>query len=118
QPALLHRSAGQRRESNDVSGCIDVRHRGLIVVVHIKLTAAVICQTCCLKVQLIAVGLPSDGVQQSLAMNVLSALQFCEDAVALFVVSNRNHLFAKTKHSAQLPQLKAQALDDLPVDEV
>ena len=70
------------------------------------------------EIQQIAVGLPADGVEQSLAVNVLSARQLGKHPVALFVEADRNDFFAEPKHRPQLPQLEAQALHNFAVHEI
>src|SRR5579883_1676111 len=118
QSPLLHRCAGQRRKANDVAGRVDVGYLGLEVLADRDLAALVGAQAGGIDVEQIAVGLASDGVQQRLAVYVLAAFQFGEDPVALRVEADRNHPLPQPKDSAQLPQLKAQALDDLPVHEL
>ena len=83
-----------------------------------QLAAAIRRQADRLQIQLIAVGLPPDGVQQRRAVNRLAALQLGEDAVAVFVEAHLHDFLAQAKYRAQLTQLEAQALDDLAVDKV
>ena len=115
---MLHGSAGQGGKSDHVSGGIDVRHRGLKMFIDDEFAAAVRFQACRLDIELIAVGLPSDGVEQSLAVNVFAAFEFGEDAVASFIQADRNDFFSQAENRSQLPQLEAEALDDFAVDEV
>ena len=70
------------------------------------------------EIQQITVGLPADGIEQPLAVNILAAGELGEHPVALFVEADRNHFFAEPKYRAQLPQLEAQALHNFAVHEI
>ena len=81
QASLLHGSAGQGGKSDDVAGGINVRHGGLKMLVDLQFAAPVRRQARRLEIEQIAVGLPPDGVQQPLAVDVFSAFELGKHAV-------------------------------------
>ena len=86
--------------------------------VHGQLATAIGCQTGCFDFQLVAVRGAPDRIQQRFSANFLTTLQQGEHFVALFIEADRNYFFPKTKYRPQLPQLEAQALDDLPIHKI
>ena len=68
--------------------------------------------------QLVAVGFSSDRVQQGLSANLLSALQRRKNLVPLFVEAHRYHFLPDPEDRPQLPQLEAQAFDNLPIHKI
>src|ERR1700686_532521 len=118
QPPLLHRSTGQRRKPNHVPRRVNVRDRGLKIFVHRQFAALVRRQTRRLDFHLVAVGMPSNRVQQRLPANLLSALQRRKHFVPLRVKANQHYFLPHPEHRSQLPQLEAQALHDFPVHKI
>jgi len=102
EPALLHRCTGKRRETNDVSGRINVVHAGLKVLIDHQFAAAIRVESCGSEIQQIAIGLATDGVKKPLSVNVLSALQFGKDSIPCWIVSYRYHFLTKAENCSQL----------------
>ena len=88
QASLLHGSAGQGGKSDHVSGCVDVRDRGLKVLIDLQLAASIRSQSGRFKIEQITICLPPDGVQQSLAVNIFTAFKLSEHPVASFIQSD------------------------------
>src|SRR5262249_28222270 len=60
----------------------------------------------------------SDRIEERLSVNLLPALQHGKYTVALGIDADGHHAFAQAEHCAELAQLEAKCLDDLPVDEI
>ena len=91
---------------------------GLEVFVHDDLSARVGLQTDGCEIELVAVRLASDGIQERLAANDLAAFKLGEDAVALGVEADFDNFFAKAEDSSILAELETEAFDDLAIDKV
>src|SRR5580692_2874047 len=118
EAALLHGGAGERGEADDVSGGVDVVHAGLKIFVDHHFAAAIGLQSGGFDLQLITVGLPADGVEEPLPMDVFSAFEAGEDAVAFGVEAYGNYLFAQAENGSELTQLETQALHNFAIHEV
>src|SRR5437870_6533557 len=105
QAALLHGGAGQSGKADDVAGGIDVRNAGLEVFIDGKLAAHIGLDASRFYIELVAVGLTSYGVQESLPANELPAFELGEYLVALLVKADLHDLLAETKNGSNLPQL-------------
>src|SRR5258708_24235566 len=100
QASLLHGGARQGGESDHIAGRIDMRNTRLKVLVHCQLAASISSQSSRFDVHLVAVGLASDGVQQSLPADNLAALQLGEHPITFLVKTDLHHLFAQPEHSS------------------
>src|SRR5712671_5349832 len=118
EAALFHGGAGQGGEADDVAGGIDVRDGGLKILAHCQLAAAIRCKTGPFDIELVAIGLASDGVEQVLSANDFSAFQLGEDLVAPLVKANLHDLLAQAKDGPELAQLEGEALDDFAIDKL
>ncbi len=95
-----------------------MRDRGLEVLVDNQLAAAVGLQANRFQIELVAVGLPSDRVEQGRAVNGLATLQLGKNAIAVVVKTHLNDFFTQTKHGSQLAKLEAETLHHLAIDKV
>src|SRR5208282_2509907 len=93
----------------------DVRDGGLKICVHDQLAATVGHQPDGLQIQLVAVRLPPDSVEQGRSVNRFSALQLGENPVAFGVEADGHNFFSEPKHCAELAKLKAEAFDNLAI---
>src|SRR5215471_10066530 len=118
QTSLLHRGAGQSRKSNHITSSIDVRDRSLEVFIHRQFPAPIALKSGGREVELIAVGLAANGIQQCLSVDVLAAFQFGKHTIARFVETDGNHALPKPEYRPELPQLKAERLDNFPILEI
>src|SRR6059036_828172 len=116
QPALLHGGRGQRRKADHVPGGVDVRHFGLVVLVHLELARLVRGDARGGQVQHVGVGDPPHGVQQYVRDDGLAALEGSHDA-ALFVGRDLVELLPQPHRHAVSPHVVDQGLDDLLVHE-
>ena len=108
-------SAGK---ADNITGSVDVRDGGPEVFIHDQLAAAVGHQSDGFQIEQVAVGLPTDRIEQRRALDLLSAFQLGKNAVAFGVEAYGYHFFSETQDRSELPQLKAQALNDLAIAEL
>ncbi len=82
--ASLHvRGTGERRESDDVTDCVDVRDGGLEVVVDLQLFAAVCFEAQFVQTQAFCVPRSADRGQHDVGLNLLTGLQRQHDTIVL-----------------------------------
>ena len=75
-------------------------------------------QSCRFQAELVAVGLPTNGVNQPVGQNLFPAFEFRKNAVALRVDADARHFFAKPEHRAQLTQMVGQRIDNLAIHKI
>src|ERR1700678_1902436 len=68
--------------------------------------------------ELIAIGLPADSINKSVASYSLAALQVRENTVASGIDPNLRHFLCETKRGALLAQMVRERFDDLPIHEI
>src|SRR5712671_4590399 len=68
--------------------------------------------------ELIAIGLAADSVNEGVALYFLAALQLSKNTTASGVDSNARHLLREAKCDTLLPQVVRQRFDDLPIHEI
>src|SRR5713226_2467329 len=97
QTPLFHGGACKCGESNDVASCVNVRKVSLKELIHFKSPTGVSRQSRCFQMKLVAVGLSAHGINESLAVYLLAALQLCKNTIADRVDSDTRHLFRQPK---------------------
>src|SRR6516165_2773897 len=95
-----------------------MRDRRLEVFIDDQFATAIGRQPNCLEIELIAVGISSHSIEQCLTLHFFPALQLGEDALLIPVETNGNNFLPQAKDGAKLPQLEAEALDDLAVNKI
>src|SRR5260370_7085300 len=68
--------------------------------------------------ELIAIRLAADSVNEGVALYFLAALQCSKNTAASGVDPNLRHLFRETKCDTLLAQVVRQRFDDLPIHEI
>src|SRR5260370_13490338 len=97
QPALFHRGARECRKADDVTSGIDVWNFGFKELIHSQPATRISRQPSSLQMKLIAIGLPADGIDESVSLHLLAALQFCKNTVVHWVDPDERHLFSQPK---------------------
>ena len=81
--ALLHRGAGQRRKADDVAHGVDVRHRGLEILVAPESAAFVGLQPGAVECRALGIADAADAEQHRFAEQPLAAFQLDGDQARL-----------------------------------
>src|SRR5260370_12507976 len=68
--------------------------------------------------ELIAIGLAADSINEGIALYSLAALQLSKHSTASGVDPNLRHFFREPKCDTLLPQVVRQRFDDLPIHEI
>src|SRR5439155_15856188 len=105
QPALLHRSAGESRKSDDITGGINMGNRRLEEVVDLQSSSSVRLKADCWKVKDIRVTLTPHRIQKSVAANGLAALKSCGYSISALVNFDCDDLLSEPNDHFELTQM-------------
>src|ERR1700733_5454441 len=118
QPTLFYGSACKCRKADHIPGRIDMRKVSLKELVHFHLATRIGRQARSFQVELIAIGLPADSINKSVALYSLAALQLRENTTASGLDPNLRYFLCETKRGALLAQMVRERFDDLPIHEI
>src|SRR5689334_18073339 len=93
EPSLFHRCAGKRRKSDNIARSINVWNVCLEELIHSQSAAQISSQPRGFQSELVAIGLATDGVDQSVSVRPLATFQVGKDQIASRVDPNSHYLF-------------------------